>query len=443
MRAFCYSWGLLSIRRICVFVFCLSLLLTLGQGIARYRNVLGVKGQQFIQMNEADALLHATLAKRLLDGEGFTEPSETGPGSQPVFEKAPGYPFLLALIFRFTGFGFAFFPLQSLCAALLSVLVVLVSSETFGEPVAALIAGIGAAVHPVLVNSAAQLYNEDVYFFLFFLCVWLFLRWQRKPSIGGALLCGACAGVTALLRESILAPFACLVLLALVWNWKANAVNALKGGLALAAGLALVVLPWTIHNYVVTGGEVIPISSISLFLVGAGNNDCVAAAGWDDAFFGDDPCRILDREKADWLASRHLAAWTLTKSRANSALGTEWIKSHPGEYVKLSVRRAWTVFDPLHPRQHLAGAKKYVMLVYFLVFVAGGLAGLVWVAMRRAWNFPATALAVLLVAMYAPLMLVFVSHDHRFAVGIHLILACFSGAWLAHFWWRKVGVRNK
>lgn len=426
-----------AIRRICVFVFCLSLALTLGQGILRFHKVLGVTGQPFIQINEADARVHATLAQRLLNGDGYTVPNENGTGSQPAFEKAPGYPFLLAMIFRVTGFGFWFFPLQSLLAGFLCVLVVLVASEAFSDPAAALFAGVGAAVHPVLVNAASQLYNEDIYFFLFFLCVWLFLRWHRHPSFLAALACGVCAGITALVRESILAPFACLILLTLVWGWRENWMNALKGALTLGAGLVLVVLPWTIHNYIVTGGAIVPISTISMYLVGAGNNDCVAADGWNEPFFGDNPCPLLNDQKTQLLAAEHLEPQTLNLSRASSKIGISWILNHPGEYLKLSFRRAWTVFDPWHKRQHLAAFKKLVFLVYFVLFVFTGITGLAWIAVTHRWTFPSITLALLLLTMYAPLVLIFVSHDHRFAIGIHLVLACFGGAWLAHFSFAK------
>jgi hypothetical protein len=90
------------------------------------------------------------------------------------------------------------------------------------------------------------------------------------------------------------------------------------------------------------------------------------------------------------------------------------------------------VFDPWHPRQYLRGWKKWAMLLYFLVFVATGVVGAAWVAMRGA-PFQAKTLYVLLLASYAPLVAAFVSHDHRFAVGIHVLLACFAGAWVAHF----------
>jgi 4-amino-4-deoxy-L-arabinose transferase-like glycosyltransferase len=424
-----------AVWHICLFVFCLTLALTAGRGLVRFRHVLGATGQQFIDLNHYDALVHVTIAQRILNGRGYTLPRDDRDGppgeSEPAFGKAPGYEYFLAGLFRITGICFSFFPVQCLIGGCLSVLVVLISAETFGDPLAALFAGVGAAVHPVLVNAASQLYNENIYFCLLFLCIWVYMRWLRTPSLGLALACGCCAGVTALVRESILVPFAALVLWTVVSAWHKNRLAASGSAIAMAIGLTAIVMPWTIRNYL-TSGELVPISTASLFLVGAGNNSCVAAEGWGTPFYGDDPCASLDAQQAALLASWNKGTQIVYRSRAEAALGWSYILGHPGQYLKLSVRRAWTMFDPWHPRQHLRGWEKWAMLLYFLVFIAPGVVGAAWVAMRGAPS-QAKALYVLLLASYAPLVAVFISHDHRFAVGIHLLLGCFAGAWLAHF----------
>ena len=424
-----------AIRRICFFVFCLTVALTAGRGLVRFHHVLGVTGQRFIDLNHDDALTHVKIAQRILDGQGYTLPASNQGGSQeesePAFVKAPGYSYFLAGLFRITGFCFSFFPLQCLIGGCLSVLVVLISAETFGDPLAALFAGVGAAAHPVLINTASQLYNENIYFCLFFLCIWVYLRWHRAPSPGLALVCGCVAGVTALIRESMLVPFAVLILWTVVSAWRKSRVAALGPAIAMAAGLTAIVIPWTIRNYLVTG-ELVPISMASLSAVSVGNNSCVAAGGWGTPFYGDDPCPSLDAQRATLLASWNKGTQVVYRSRANSVLGWRYILGHPGEYLKLSARRAWTVFDPWHPRQYLRGWGKWAMLLYFLVFVATGIVGAVWLAMRGA-PFQAKTLYALLLASYAPLAAVYVTHDHRYAVGVHLLLGCFAGAWLAHF----------
>ncbi len=70
------------------------------------------------------------------------------------------------------------------------------------------------------------------------------------------------------------------------------------------------------------------------------------------------------------------------------------------------------------------------MLVYFLVFIGAGMIGAVRLAKRKP-SFEATTLYIFVVATYVPLVAVYVSTDHRHAVGMHLILGCFAGAWLA------------
>lgn len=362
------------IRRICLFVFCLTLVLTLGQGLVRFRH-LGATGQQFIDLNHYDALVHVTIAQRILEGQGYTLPGsgrDSRPGeSEPAFDKAPGYPYFLAGLFRITRIGFSFFPLQCLIGGCLSILVVLVSAETFGDPMAALFAGVGAATHPVLINTASQLYNENIYFCLFFLCIWVYLRWYRAPSAALALACGCCAGVTALVRESMLVPFAALILWTVVSTWRKSRVAALWSALAMAIGVTAIVVPWTIRNYLATG-ELVPISTISLSVTGSGNNSCVAVEGWGTPFYRDDPCPSLDAQRAALLASWNKGTQAVYRSCANAVLGWRYILGHPGEYLKLSARRAWTVFDPWHPRQYLRGGKEMGDAPVFSLFCRDG-----------------------------------------------------------------------
>jgi len=153
----------------------------------------------------------------------------------------------------------------------------------------------------------------------------------------------------------------------------------------------------------------------------------VAAEGWGTPFYGDDPCASLDAQQAALLASWNKGTQIVYRSRADAALGWSYILGHPGQYLKLSVRRAWTMFDPWHPRQHLRGWEKWAMLLYFLVFIAPGVVGAAWVAMRGAPS-QAKALYVLLLASYAPWWRCL----SRTTIGLRWGFTCFLVASLGH-----------
>lgn len=433
----------ISVRQACIISFCLTLILTLGQGIARYHNEFGLTGEQFIARQQFDAQVHVTLAQRIMNGQGYTLPIDNprGPDKvEPAFEKAPGYPYFLAALFSITGIGWSFFPVQCLFGSILSVLAVLIAVEIFGDPIVGLVAGISAAVDPILVNVASQLYNENIYFCLFFFCIWLYLRWYRKPSAGIALAAGLVAGVNGLIREAILLPVAALIAWRVIQCWKNNRAAALKSAVLMSAGIVVVILPWTIHNYVVSH-EFVPISTISQDLMGNGNNECEAAEGWTTPFFGLLPCRPNDAKREalvrSWGKNPDLFLWA---SRGNEKVAIQFIKSHPGAYIKLCIRRAWTAFNPWQPSAHLNVFHKIIMGGYFLVFVFGGIAAAIWLWRRGAPEL-ASVLYVLVLASYLPQVAVFVAQDHRYSPGLFTLLAMFLGAWVASRYrsWRLEG----
>ncbi|MCU0626361.1 MAG: hypothetical protein MUF21_07750, partial [Gemmatimonadaceae bacterium] len=283
-----------------------------------------------------------------------------------------------------------------------------------------------------LLNTAVQPYNESIFFCLFAITVALYLRWYDAPSWGRALLVGVVGGVGILTRESLLAPLVALAALAPLVVPRARARAAVQGGTMVVAA-ALVILPWSLHNSAQLGTTV-PVSAISGSVLGMGNNACTAAEPLGQPFYGDNPCPALDSARAAPLAalSAQGLPYMVAFDRATGAAGAAFITAHPTDYVRLSLRRAWTTFLPKHPRQPLGVAQTAILAAYIAVTVIPGVVALALLArrgVREAWMLGLTFLA-----MYAPLVLIFVSHDHRFRVGMDVVAACGAGAawaWVA------------
>jgi hypothetical protein len=337
----------------------------------------------------------------------------------------------LAGIFSLSGFSFAlFFPLQVLLGSVASVLVAMVAMRSFENSLrVGLYSGLAAAAHPVLVNTASQPYNENVYFFLFFLSLLVFLRWMDSRSLPEAIICGVLVGLTTLTREAMIAPFVVMLGFS-VFAGSSDVRKVIGTGVAMVAAAALTVAPWSLHNYY-RYGIFVPVSSITGTALGMANNDCVSAGTLLTPFDGEQGCASLDSKRFALLQEMPKEPDVVWSDRAYAQLGRTFVLQHPADYLRLCIRRAWTTFLPYHPRQAIAAGKKLILVGYFVVVIIPGLASVFLYARRVGKR--AKLLLCVAAATYIPLVLVYVSADLRYRVGVDLILGCFAGYLTAIF----------
>jgi dolichyl-phosphate-mannose-protein mannosyltransferase len=409
----------------------LGMAVRLGYGIVKYRPSLLLTGPAFIQLWDFDGLEHVLIAKSLIDDQTYAVASIAGleskhvraVGQDAVF-KAPLYEFFLAGVFRLSGFNFSlFFPLQALFGGMLAGLMALIALECFEAPGAPLVAGTAAALHPVLVNSAAQPYNENLFFALLFASVWLFLMWLRTGALAWSVSCGILGGFAVLCRETavplflVMLGFALLAPSAPSGRLRATAVMALCAGLAVA--------PWAVRNHV-RESALIPVASNIGSAVGIGNNACVAEASVLTPYEAEGPCPALDAERSllRQQASGRLGT-VVSEDRIYGTLGVRFVLHHPVDYARLTLRRLWTLPLPFHPKHTLGAVQQLAMVLYWLAIVPGSVAGM-WIGVRRL-NARQILLVLLIGATLAPLALIYFSPDMRYRVGAELLMACFAG----------------
>ena len=424
----------LTTRRLLIIIFVVAVALRLGYGLAGYRHVITASGADFIAIWDHDAIEHVLTAKGIMEGKGYVVASNVDLTDKhprlvdgPALFKAPLYQYFLAAIFSISGFSFAlFFPLQALLGGGICVLVTKLAWEAFdSSPQAGFYAGLAAAVHPVLVNTTSQPYNESVFFFLFFLSLLVFFRWMKASSWFHAIVFGVLAGLTTLTRESMIAPFVVLVAYALLSRWRERGIHALGFATAMTAAAVLTVAPWTFHNYK-EYGVFLPVSSISGTSLSLGNNECVAIEGLFVPFDGDGSCPPLDAKRYAVLKEMPAEPSSFWNDKAYAQLGREFVLQHPLDYLRLCVRRAWTTFLPYHPRQNVGAGKKLMLVGYFVLVIVVGFVSIV-VAARKGLSPYAKVLLLAALASYLPLVAIYVSVDLRYRVGIDLILGCFAG----------------
>lgn len=407
--------------------------LRLAYGIARYRgDLLHLSGQTFITKWNNDGLEHVLIAKALLSGEGYIVDNYPLPpgkhiryAGQAALFKAPLYQFFLAGVFAVSGFSFKFFfPLQALLGSLASGLLSLIALETFKRTSAAFIAGIAAVAHPILVNSASQPYNENLFFFLFLAAIWAFLMWFRTRQIKWTLVCGAMVGLCTLTRESglpLLAAMAAVGILSAPRDFKSW-----LGCGTIALTAFAVIAPWTLHNYL-RYHAFVPVAAIVGEDLGTGNNECVAKESLFTSYWAEGPCIPFNHQIE---AARALTPLTnlpaaVQFDRLSRRVTLDFIRAHPLDYVKLAIRRLWTCLLPYAPRGNQHPQERIVLAMYWLAIFPAGTVGLIFWLKRTT---PQTGLLALIIALNLfSIMAVLYWSDLRFRVGIDLLMGCFAG----------------
>ncbi len=201
-----------------------------------------------------DQVTYDTLARRLLAGYGFTFPHDWWPltrANEPTAHASFLYVLYLAATYALLGLHpLAARTIQALIGGLLLPwLLYRLGKRLFGEPAGLAAAAVGA-LYAYFIYYAATLMTETFFILCILGSLELALDLAEKPSWKTALLLGLTLGLGILLRQTLLL-FLPFLLLWLLWaarrriRWQHVALPLLM--------IALLILPWTVHNYFTFG----------------------------------------------------------------------------------------------------------------------------------------------------------------------------------------------
>lgn len=191
----------------------------------------------------ADAKRYDVLGWNLASGNGFV--NETG---ESELGRGPGYPFFLAVIYKVFGHSYhyaRFFQvLFSMCTLLL---IFLLAKDAFGKNTAFL-SLIIASFYPPFLSYSGILYAETLFTFFIVLSSYLLLLGIRQKKWWIYILLGVASGCAVLVRSEFILLFLCFFALTIIYS-REN----LNKFIYAALIAALVIAPWTIRNYKVSG----------------------------------------------------------------------------------------------------------------------------------------------------------------------------------------------
>lgn len=172
-------------------------------------------------------------------------------GGRPTAYRPPGYPYLLAGVYRLAGTGAGRVEAGRLAQAVLGTVLVgligLLALRLFGSRTGLLALGLGALYVP-LVTAGTSLLAEPLTAVLVVGAALAVLEWRSRPRWGWVVLAGGLGGLATLTRSN---AFVVLPALALgLWTSRRPWRGVLPAAVMVTVAVT-VVAPWTVRNAVV------------------------------------------------------------------------------------------------------------------------------------------------------------------------------------------------
>lgn len=283
---------------------------------------------------QMDGLVHHQWAQHIAAGEGMD--------NRPYL-RAPLYYYWLGALYWLFGPSVALARIAGCVLGAVSCYLIARLGAALAGFRVGLVAGCIAALYWPLIYFDAELLTVGVEVLLNVALLWALLAAGRRGSMGLFLLGGVLWGLAAIARPNVLA------LAPAIWLWcglKSPPRRRLVAPLLATLGLAVVVAPVTIRNYVV-GKEAILIASTGGINFFIGNNP--ASSGYLAATPGARP--IWD----EWLVDIHRIpetelGRTLSDGQVSSywaGRAWNWIRSDPTGWLRLMITKLRLFWSPM------------------------------------------------------------------------------------------------
>jgi 4-amino-4-deoxy-L-arabinose transferase-like glycosyltransferase len=247
-----------------------------------------------------DQVSYDALARSLLAGQGysFTENSYPfTPANTPTAHWSFAYPLYLAGIYSITGYH----PLVArlvqgiVGGTLICLLVYLIGRRTVSEEVGIVAAAL-TAVYGYFIYYNAALMTETFFIVLVLCALYLSLELKEKPTLARWIGLGLALGLAGLLRQTILL-FVPFLLLWLFWELKKARIRWWYFTLPVII-IVLLILPWTIRNYLVYDHFLL-LNSNAGYALYASNNPDLATDWRNEAVVVPVPPELAGRNEAE------------------------------------------------------------------------------------------------------------------------------------------------
>lgn len=293
---------------------------------------------------------------------------------QPTALFPPLYIYWCALFISIFGQNYLpMYMVQAVVAASGCIPAYLAGKRMFGERVG-LLFSLGYSVYPEMLFIHSRAVPEFLYVLI---CLWLLYYYLRllqsdchsREFLRDAWVAGLLFGIGLLVREGVLIVGGAAGI-SLLLHKRPLKVVIRRAAIPVIIAVVMIVTPWTIRNWVAQG-RFIPLRSAYGLNLWMGNHE--EATGTDRTVDGGYQMGLLWEKNKDYYA-RTIPNDEYSRNRFYRDEAIQYIKTHPLQYAKLTVKRLWYYlwFDPIHPL-----AKNVIYRASYIILLMLGIPGIV------------------------------------------------------------------
>jgi 4-amino-4-deoxy-L-arabinose transferase-like glycosyltransferase len=270
-----------------------------------------------------------------------------GDAGPAVYFRGPLYPYVLALIYKMTHSSVAAAVVvnhllgTAMCASLY-----LLAREYVSRTIA-FVAGVVAALYWPFIYFEGEILIEPLFMLLVVLTLWRLARAVRRPTIVRLAVAGACLGLAALARPTILALIAALPFVFRPRS-PADGTTGIRGWLrssaVVAVACAIVIFPALFHNATV-GKAWVPVAWSGGLNFYIGNNP---SSDGRSAFLPGANSAWMGGAEEALAAARQQAGRELSPAEASDFYfhrGLDFVTTQPGAALKLTAEKLFMFWE--------------------------------------------------------------------------------------------------
>jgi 4-amino-4-deoxy-L-arabinose transferase-like glycosyltransferase len=365
-----------------------------------------------------DAASYHRLAMNLLAGNGYTQ----NPPIPSAFWP-PLYPFTLAGIIALFGTQLVTARIiQAIWGAIPPVVLAWIALKNLGRKEAWLV-GFGLAFYPFLIYFGTWLIADGLFILLLAMVFFSAAKFHLSGSIRWLVLMGIFLGLATLAKPTALFYAPLLALWVMLSPQGVRIKKRIGYAFALTLATLVIVLPWTLRNYLAFDQFVLVSTNGGYTFLGVNNPN---AWGGHNEFYPPSIPGLNDAEMED---AFYAEAW-------------QWIRANPGDFIRLGGIKFARLLSPLtvgsQPQDYpLPGAP--VVYIVYRVFLIVSLGGMI-LGLKKL-----RAIGYLYIPVIGVLLSTFIYYGHtRFTLPMAPSLVVFSAlAIVAGYQWVREKLQSK